>query len=425
MGGSSNGGPGSRASSPTNSTATGAVTTGGSPGGATSGNGGSGSGGTTSSGGGGGATSSDSGGGATSSSGGSEATSTGSSSGATAGGGGGTGGQLNARDMVAGMGFGTNIGNTLENTSEWETGWGQPVISQAYIDGMAHNGIKTVRVPVAWDTYANQGVIDPSKLNRVKEVVSWIEAAGMYSIVNIHWDGGWIFNESNNNAYRLTNDVRTKFESYWQQIASAFADVGHKLILEGMNEEGRFYVGGDPANAPDYAPLNELNQLFVTTVRGEGGYNASRALLIAGFQTDIDLTCVNEFAIPSDPAGPGKLFLSLHYYSPYTFTLMDTVETWGSPATTWGSSQEVAQLEADFAKAASFSTSRNIPIILGEFAVTRGTNFVREPASRSAWMGSVISTSKAHGIVPVLWDTGSEISRTDGSFSPELQAALN
>ncbi len=136
-------------------------------------------------------------------------------------------------------------------------------------------------------------------------------------------------------------------------------------------------MNGDPDQAPDYAALNQLNQLFVTTVRAQGGYNASRALLIAGFNTDIELTCVDAFQVPADPAGSGKLFLSIHYYTPSTFTLLETVESWGSPATVWGSGAEKAQLESLFEKLGAFSASKKIPIILGEFAVTRGDDYVR------------------------------------------------
>jgi endoglucanase len=253
------------------------------------------------------------------------------------------------------MGVGTNIGNTLENTTEWEVGWGQPLISQEFILGIASRGIKSVRVPVAWDTYATGGVIDAAKLSRVKEVVGWIEDAGMYAIVNIHWDGGWIFSEGEADQFRLTDTVKAKFASYWTQIATGFADVGHRLILEGLNEEARFFVGGVESNGPDYAALNELNQLFVTTVRAQTGHNATRALLIAGFQTDIELTCVPEFTVPNDPAGTGKLLLSVHYYTPYTFCGLDTVETWGSPATTWGTNEEKATLQSLFTKLADFS----------------------------------------------------------------------
>jgi endoglucanase len=348
-------------------------------------------------------------------------TSKGGTSGST-GGSGGSGDTVNAATMA--LGFGANIGNTLENTTTWETGWGQPLITQAFINGMASHGIKTVRVPVAWNTYAVGGVIDSGKMNRVKEVVGWIEAAGMYSIVNIHWDGGWIDNESNTNKYKLTDDVKTKFASYWTQIATAFSTVGHKLIFEGLNEEGKFYVNGDTSQAPDYAALNQLNQLFVTTVRAQGGYNATRALLIAGFTTDITLTCVDAFTVPTDPAGTGKLFLSIHYYTPYTFCGLDTVESWGSPATTWGTATDKTTLQGLFATLATFSSKKKIPVIIGEFSVTRGVNYPRDSASRILWMEMVAKTALSGSMVPVLWDTGSEISRTDGSFSTELQSVM-
>jgi endoglucanase len=326
--------------------------------------------------------------------------------------------------MVSAMGFGTNIGNTFDNTNEWEIGWGQPLVSQTYISGMASRGIKTVRVPVAWDTYATGGVIDSAKMSRIKQVVGWIEAAGMYSIVNIHWDGGWIFNEANANKYKLTDDVKTKFQSYWKQIASAFASVGPKLIFEGMNEEGQYWINGDPNGTPDYTALNTMNQLFVTTVRAQGGSNTTRALLIAGFSTDIDRTCVDAFKFPTDPAGADKLFLSLHFYSPSTFTILEDVASWGSPQTTWGSSTDKAALENLFGKLGTFSTTKKIPVILGEFAVTRGQKYPRDSSSRIQWMEAVAKASFTRGIVPVLWDTGSEIRRADGSFSTELQTVM-
>jgi len=330
----------------------------------------------------------------------------------------------NAAAMAPAMGFGANIGNTFDNTAAWETGWGQPLVTQAYIEGMASRGIRTVRVPVAWNTYAVNGVIDTTKMNRVKEVVSWIEAAGMYSIVNIHWDGGWIDNESNSNRYRLTDDVKTKFASYWTQISTAFASVSNKVIFEGMNEEGVYFVNGVNNGTPDYAALNTMNQLFVTTVRAQGGYNQSRALLISGFATDIDRTCVSGFTLPSDPAGSGKLFLSLHFYTPSTFTILESVASWGSPQTTWGTNAEKTTLQGLFAKAGAFSKQRNIPVILGEFAVTTGTTYPRDPASRTLWMESVAKAALSYGMVPVLWDCGSDIKRTDGSFSADLQSVF-
>ena len=354
------------------------------------------------------------------------------SSGASAGSSGASAGSSNetidTRAMVKALGFGTNIGNTLENTATWETGWGQPLITQAFINGLAMRGLKTVRVPVAWDTYANNGTIDPAKMERVKQVVNWIILAGMYAIVNIHWDGGWIDNEKGSAPYTLTNEIKSKFVNYWKQIGTAFSGVGHQLILEGMNEEGRWTIDGQaygPANIP---PLNEMNNLFVTTARAQGGYNATRALLIAGFNTDLEKTCVPAFTVPTDPAGAGKLFLSIHYYTPWTFTIkeMNDSDATQPVSTTWGTDAEKKTLEDLFTKLGTCSTEKKIPIILGEFGVAVGTApYVRQSASRIAWMTAVAKACRSRGIVPVLWDTGSEISRTDGAFSSDFQQAFN
>src|SRR5881397_4315357 len=66
---------------------------------------------------------------------------------------------LSAWDAAQQMGLGVNIGNTLDNTSRWETGWGNPPITKAYIERLAALGFKVVRLPVAWDTYARDGRI--------------------------------------------------------------------------------------------------------------------------------------------------------------------------------------------------------------------------------------------------------------------------
>jgi endoglucanase len=281
---------------------------------------------------------------------------------------------------------------------------------------------------VAWDTYAVNGVIQDDKMSRMREVVEWILAADMYCVVNIHWDGGWIRSDDTPDQYRLTNEVRAKFQSYWEQISQEFVDVGNRLVFEAMNEEGVFYVNGNESDGLDYAPLGELNQLFVNTVRAAGGANGTRNLLISGFATDIEKTCVDAFTIPSDPAGPNKLFLSVHYYTPYVFTLMEEPADWGGmvyPSTTWGTEADRAELQTLFDTLAAFSSARNTPIILGEFGVSYGTGeYLRESASRVLWMKSVIETAMSRGMVPVLWDTGWEISRTDGSFSPDFAQVM-
>src|SRR4051812_7592168 len=137
---------------------------------------------------------------------------------------------LDAWSAAKQMGLGINIGNTLDNTTTWETGWGNLPITKAYIDSLAKLGFKTVRLPVSWDTYAHDGRIGADKLARVAEVVDWITGDGMFAVINIHWDGGWI-DSSNKEKFAKTfatfsADAERKYAAYWTQIATAFAARG-------------------------------------------------------------------------------------------------------------------------------------------------------------------------------------------------------
>ena len=61
--------------------------------------------------------------------------------------------------------------------------------------------------------------------------------------------------------------------------------------------------------------------------------------------------------------------------------------------------------------------------------MTKGTNYPRQSSARISWMQSVTKACFAHGMAPVLWDTGStqgaDINRTDGSFDSDLQTVMN
>lgn len=86
----------------------------------------------------------------------------------------------------------------------------------------------------------------------------------------------------------------------WTQIANRFNEYSDHLIFEAANEElgerlnsTDDYAGsGYFTNTDDlYKQVTVINQAFVDTVRGTGGNNASRFLLIAGYDTDIAKTC--------------------------------------------------------------------------------------------------------------------------------------
>ena len=330
--------------------------------------------------------------------------------------------EIDAWAAAAQMSPGINIGNTLENTTTWETGWGNPPITKGYVESLARLGFKTVRLPVAWDTYAEDGRIQPDKLRRVSEVVNWITGAGMFCVLNIHWDGGWIDSGAKDKfptTYAtFSPEAEKKFRSYWEQIATFFAGKNEKLVFEGLNEETNFTNAGSTQKA--YATLTRVNQLFIDTVRKAGGNNTKRLLIVVGYSTDITKTCSAGYQLPKDTI-PGRLFISVHYYTPYQFCGLTEDADWGKMMKTWGSDDDIKQLEKLFDMMKDFCTRNDIPAFLGEFGVVAS----KEPASRVRWMSAVANASISRKLVPVLWDTGGEISRHDPyAATPDLLQTL-
>jgi endoglucanase len=317
---------------------------------------------------------------------------------------------------------GINIGNTLENTAHWETGWGNPPITKEYVRALARLGFRTVRLPVAWDTYADNGRITAQQFQRVAEVVDWITGEDMFCVLNIHWDGGWIDSGSKEKfpeTYAtFTPEAQTKFQSYWEQIARHFAGKDEKLIFEGLNEETNFENAGSVEAA--YQTLTRVNQLFIDTVRRTGGNNAQRLLIVAGYSTDITKTCKPEYKLPKDII-PGRLFLSIHYYTPWQFVGLNEDASWGKMIPTWGSPDDVRQLNELFDLLQDFSVRNDIPVFLGEFCVCSD----KEAESRLRWTTAVFKAALKRRMVPVLWDTGGAVSRRP-PFTPsaELTAML-
>jgi endoglucanase len=305
---------------------------------------------------------------------------------------------------------GTNIGNTLDNTTTWETGWGNPPITKEFIDSLAHLGFKTVRLPVAWDTYAVDGHVQPDKLSRVGEVVDWITGAGMFCVLNIHWDGGWIDSDKKENFPKtfatFSADAERKYRSYWEQISTFFAGKNEKLVFEALNEETNFSHEGSEQKA--YATLTRVNQLFIDTVRKTGGNNAKRLLVIVGYSTDFKKTCAPIYTLPKDTV-TGKLFISVHYYTPYTFCGLNEDADWGKMKPTWGTPADVKELTELFDDMQGFCTRNDSPAFIGEFGVTT----TKESASRIRWMSAVVGASVSRKMVPVLWDIGTDVSRRE------------
>lgn len=345
---------------------------------------------------------------------------------------------LTALEATRLMGNGINLGNTLEACDNnvgiktnaplsYETYWGQPKTTQAMIDGMKAAGFDTIRIPVAWMTnathlYEGDYTIDADYMDRVEEVVRYARKAGMYVIVNDHWDGGWygMFGSESAETRALAMEA---YKGMWQQIAERFRDYSDYLIFESANEElgGRFDENS-PLYCSDsvvtyltdderYALTNEINQTFVDVVRATGGNNATRFLLIAGYGTNIDQTCDDRFQMPKDTAD-SKLMVSVHYYDPWSYCGASSAAS----ATKWGKVSDYEYMDQQLAKMTKF-TEAGYGVVIGEYGALPCSDGLKD--NTLAYHTAFLDACTKYNLTNCLWDCSGLYKRVSQTFADD------
>lgn len=345
---------------------------------------------------------------------------------------------LTALEATRLMGNGINLGNTLEacdnnvgiktNTPlSYETHWGQPKTTQAMIDGMKAAGFDTIRIPVAWMTnathlYEGDYTIDADYMDRVEEVVRYARKAGMYVIINDHWDGGWygMFGSESAETRALAMEA---YKGMWQQIAERFRDYSDYLIFESANEElGTRFDENSALYCSDsvvtyltdderYALTNEINQTFVDVVRATGGNNATRFLLIAGYGTNIDQTCDDRFQMPKDTA-VSKLMVSVHYYDPWSYCGASSAAS----ATKWGKVSDYEYMDQQLAKMTKF-TEAGYGVVIGEYGALPCSDGLKD--NTLAYHTAFLDTCTKYNLTNCLWDCSGLYKRVSQTFADD------
>lgn len=339
-----------------------------------------------------------------------------------------------ANQIFEKMGFGINIGNTMEVPGN-PTGWGNKFPTEAYIDSVKAAGFSTIRIPCAWDSHATNGVINESWMDSVQTVVDMCMRAGLVTVLNIHWDGGWL---EGNLSDDKKDEVNAKQKAYWTQIANRFKNYNERLLFASANE---------PATTDDnYKHETEIlmtyHQTFVDAVRATGGNNASRTLVIQGPSTSVDRTCevMPVSKLPKDVIAD-RLMVEVHYYDPYTYTLMNEPADWGAivqPQYYWGTEDLATgddivhncgynawanamgdpctgdRMDDQFGKMKTNFVDKGVPVLIGEFGandrvgVLTGDKYAKHRKGRLAYYDYLMKSAFKHKVVPVAWDTGHE-----------------
>ena len=336
---------------------------------------------------------------------------------------------ISSMELVKDMGIGWNLGDTLdvcqadrdgdgkvnEHVEEGEkvdeTLWGNPKATRELFTALKEDGIKSVRIPVTWRDHIDaDGNVDREWLTRVREVVDYAYSQDLYVLLTVHHDGGgdpafgaWIIEGAKNDK----ENTLKKYKNLWSQIAEEFKDYGDKLVFESMNEVGFDGISQNGA----YELLNEFNQEFVDLIRGSGGNNAERHLLIAGYWTDIRMTCDNRFKMPDDPAG--RCIVSVHYYTPWEFCTTNVHNTWGTD-------EEVKQMEDLYGMMKANFVDKGIPVIIGEYAASGN-----DRASCIFFIEKMVKLCSDYGMAPFYWDNGGQVDRNTYEWrTPDFLEAM-
>ncbi len=328
---------------------------------------------------------------------------------------------LSALEASKLMGNGINLGNTMEayghttigisaDVSSYETCWGQPVTTADMIKGYRASGFDTIRIPVSWtnkmDYESGDYTISADYLDRVQEIVDYCIDAGLFVIVNDHWDGGWfaMFGSSNEDTRAAAMEMYTQM---WQQIADRFKDYPDNLILESANEElgnglnnnSVWADSGSLSKDEEYSVANAINQKFVDVVRASGGNNDDRFLLIAGINTNFDNTIDDRFVMPTDTA-KDKLLLSVHYYDPWDYCGDKDSDASNKH---WGTVKEYEYMADQFEKLTKF-TDQGYGVIIGEYGALK-MSADELMYNTIEYHSNLLDLCDTYNYVPVLWDT--------------------
>jgi hypothetical protein len=304
--------------------------------------------------------------------------------------------------------YGFNLGNTLEAT------WGVPNWTAAPFYTAANAGFNAVRIPVAWNFNATTNisggvtnyVINPAFMAQVKKAVDYALDAGMYAMINIHWDGGWL---ENNIGATVDPVINAKQHSYATQIATAFAGYDNRLLFAAANEP-------NVHNPDEMKTLMFYYQTFVSAVRATGGNNTNRWLVM---QSGGDTLWLN--ALPTDPT-PNRIMVEYHNYTPSLFTIIHDDQVWGNAIYFWGPAYHSAtnltrnatwgqegDIDAGFQTLADLYVSKGIPVLIGELGAFKssltGTEATLNYYSTVYWDKYVAESARAHGLSPFYWST--------------------
>jgi endoglucanase len=305
-------------------------------------------------------------------------------------------------EIVAAMDPGWNLGNTLDALGADETAWGNPAVTQEQIQAIRDQGYNSIRIPVTWRDRGTDGTppydIDPAYMDRVEQVVDWSLDAGLYVLLNVHHDSWtWMADMPANH-----DAVLAEFNAIWTQLADRYKDHPHELLLESVNEPQFNNV----PESTEFELLHELNVSFHEIVRGSGGDNADRLLVLPTLHTSSEQARIDPLLATFDELDDPNLAATVHYYGFWPFSV-------NIAGFTRFDDQSRQWTEDNFDRVHDSFVQRGIPVIMGEWGLLgfdTHTGTVQQ-GEKLKFFEHVSHYAREKGITLQLWDNGQHFDR--------------
>jgi hypothetical protein len=309
---------------------------------------------------------------------------------------------------------GFNVGNTFDTDQHPRTA----ASVNAMIDAYHAEGYRMVRIPVRWlDSDWGEGLLADDlgnvdrghpRLAELQLIVDHALSIGMYVVINTHHED-WLFD----NAW--SPDQLAIFSTLWGDICDVFKRRVHRLAFEVVNEPHGTLVN-------DGAAVQALNQAAYDIIRGCGGRNAERIIILDGEDWGSPTSLEDTWPLVTDIPGGGNdpyLLGSIHYYSPLALTH-------GADALGIDTAWATTDIQASFDSVETWADGR-LPIYVGELGINWNQHAHTINANVTGWYGAVAAEAGARGWAFALWDDGGwfrVMDRDDQTFNGLQDAAV-
>jgi endoglucanase len=306
---------------------------------------------------------------------------------------------ISAADQVRQMGRGTNI---MYNDPFWKDNR-QGRYRDEHFARIKAVGFDTVRVPIVTFPFLDQdNRLDPKFLNRLDWVVATSRKHNLNAIIDVH---EYLECEKDFATCRM------KLKAVWEQLAERYRNEPNTVIFEMMNEpHGQFDVARWNAAVAELLPIIRKT-------------NPERNVIIGGAKSN-NRDALRELMLP---VSDRHIIATFHYYVPFAFTHQGaswvTEKVRSARDVPFGTPEEIAQVDADFARVNAWSESTGRPVFVGEFG-----SIDKAPMEyRAIYVRTVARAAEKYGFAWAHWEFSTGFTLYDfrtQRFIPLLLEAL-